>query len=299
VSGEGKLIFAGGQATSMDLAWYDRSGKKGDVIDSGTFQDAHISPDGKKVAAARADAAGHLEIFIYDLVRGTKSQFSFSQSRDDDPIWSPDGNTIVFDSARNGKIDLYTRPANGARQEELLYHDAVDKYPYNWSLDGKYLAYETITSNHFDIWVMPMFGDRKPYPFIQEKYDTRYPVFSPDGKWMVFTSFAAGHSQVYIVAFPKTGGRFLVGDGAQAVWTRNGKEILYLDDHARLASVEVAVHGDSVELGRPQILFPTQPVSAGNIETSPDGKRLLMMQSPLENSSNLTLVVNWPQELKK
>jgi Tol biopolymer transport system component len=299
VSGEGKLIFAGGRSASLDLAWYDRSGKKGDVIDSGTFQDAHISPDGKKVAAARADAGGHLEIFIYDLVRGTKSQFSFSQSRDDDPIWSPDGNTIVFDSARNGKIDLYTRPADGARQEELLYHDDLDKYPFNWSLDGKYLAYETIANNHFDIWVMPMFGDHKPHPFIQEKYDTRYPVFSPDGKWMVFTSFAAGHSQVYIVAFPKPGGRFLVGDGVQAVWTRDGKEILYLDDHSRMAAVEVAVHGESLELGRPQILFPTQPLGAGNIEASADGKRLLMMQSPLENSSNLTLVVNWPQELKK
>ena len=58
----GKLIFAGGQTATLDLAWYARDGKKGDVIDSGTFQDAHISPDGKKVSAARADAGGHLEI---------------------------------------------------------------------------------------------------------------------------------------------------------------------------------------------------------------------------------------------
>src|SRR5208337_2326463 len=182
LSSDGKLIFAGGQAAALDLAWYDRSGKKGDIIDSGTFQDAHISPDGKKVSAARADAAGHLEIYIYDLVRGTKSQFSFSQSRDDDPSWSP---------------------------------------------DGKYIAYETITNGHFDIWVMPMFGDRKPYAFLQEKYNTRSPAFSPDAKWMSFTSFEAGHPQVYVVAFPKPAGKFLVGDGAEAVWSRNGKEILY------------------------------------------------------------------------
>jgi Tol biopolymer transport system component len=299
VSKEGKLIFAGGQSASLDLAWYDRSGKKGDVIDSGNFQDAHISPDGKKVSAARTDAGGHLEIYIYDQVRGTKSQFSFSQSRDDDPIWSPDANTIVFDSARNGKIDLYTRPANGARQEELLYHDDLDKYPFNWSLDGKYVAYETFASGHFNIWVMPMFGDRKPYPFLQEKYNTRYPVFSPDGKWMVFTSFEAGHTQVYVVAFPKPGGRFLVGDGNLATWNRNGKEIFYLDDHARMAAVEVTVHGEGMELGKPQILFPTQPVGDGQFEVSPDGKRFLMVQAPVQNSSSLTLVVNWPQELKK
>ena len=296
LSSEGKLIFSGGQTGTLDLAWYDRSGKKGDTIDSGTFQDAHISPDGKKVSAARADAAGHLEIYIYDLVRGTKSQFSFSQSRDDDPIWSPDGNTIVFDSARSGKIDLYTRPANGARQEELLYHDDFDKYPTSWSLDGKYIAYEASGNGHLEVWVMPMMGDHKPFAFLQGKYNIRFPVFSPDGKWMVFTSFESGHGQVYVVAFPKPGGKFLVGDGQLAVWSHNGREILYVDDHSRMASVEVTAHGDSMELGKPQVLFPAQPTQ---FEASADGKRLLMMQAPMESSSHLTLVVNWPQELKK
>ncbi len=299
VSTEGKLIFAGGQATALELAWYDRSGKKGDVIDSGTFQDAHISPDGKKVSAARADAGGHLEIYIYDLVRGTKSQFSFSQSRDDDPIWSPDGNTIVFDSGRSGKIDLYTRPANGARQEELLYRDDLDKYPSSWSRDGKYIAYEAVGNGHFDIWVFPTFGDRKPYTFLHEKYNTRYATFSPDTKWITYTSFEAGHGQVYVVAFPNPGGKFLVGDGSGSVWSRNGKEIFYVDDHSRIVSVEVTPHGDSVELGKPQILFPTQPVGPGLFEVSADDKHFLMMQAPLQNSPDLTLVVNWPQELKK
>jgi eukaryotic-like serine/threonine-protein kinase len=296
LSNEGKLIFAGGQAAAFDLAWYDRTGKKGNVIDSGTFQDAHISPDGKKVSAARVDAGGHLEIYTYDLARGTKSQFSFSQTRDDDPVWSPDGNTIVFDSARNGKIDLYTRPANGSRQEELLYHDELNKYPFSWSSDGKYIAYETFSGAHFDIWVLPMFGDRKPYPFLQEKFNTRYPVFSPDGKWIVFTSFESGHAQVYVVAFPNRGGKFLVGDGQLGLWTQHGKEILYLDDHARVNAVDATAHGDSIELGKPQVLFPAQPAM---FQASADGKHLLLMQAPIENSTNLTLVINWLQELKK
>jgi eukaryotic-like serine/threonine-protein kinase len=298
LSNDGKLIFAGGQATSLDLAWYDRSGKNMTTIDTGIFQDAHISHDGKKVSAARVDAGGHLEIYIYDLTRGTKSQFSFSQSRDDDAVWSPDGNTIVFDSARSGRIDLYTRPADGAREEELLYHDDLDKYPFCWSLDGKYIAYEAASNARYEIWAMPMFGDHKPFAFIHEKYSNRYPAFSPDTRWMAYTSVEAGHPQVYIVAFPTPGGRFLVGDGLLPAWNRNGKEILYVDDHSRVASVEVTAHGDSVELGKPKVLFPVQ---AGNtpFEVSPDGQRLLMIQQPGHDSPNLTLVVNWPQELKK
>jgi hypothetical protein len=60
--------------------------------------------------------------------------------------------------------------------------------------------------------------------------------------------------------------------------------------------VEVSAHGNSVELGKPQILFPAQP---GQFEASADGKRLLMMQAPVHDSPSLTLVVNWPQEPKK
>jgi hypothetical protein len=80
------------------------------------------------------------------------------------------------------------------------------------------------------------------------------------------------------------------------VWSRGGKEIIYHDDHSRIVSVEVTAHGDSVELGKPQILFSAQP---GNFEATADGQRLLMMQAPQQNSPSLTLVVNWPQEPKK
>ena len=205
----------------------------------------------------------------------------------------------MFDSARNGKIDLYTRPANGAQQEQLLYHDDADKYPSAWSSDGKYVAYETVNNGHIDIWMMPMSGDHKPFSYLREKYNTRYPIFSPDNKWISYTSLESGHPQIYAVAFPTPGGKFLVGDGFGSQWTRNGKEIFYVDDQNRIVSVEVTAHGDSLELGRPQILFTTQSAGPGLFEASPDGKRFLMMQAPVQNSQDLTLVVNWPAELKK
>ena len=63
----------------------------------------------------------------------------------------------------------------------MLYHDDLDKYPFNWSLDGKYLAYETIANNHFDIWVMPMVGDRKPYAFISG--EVRHPLSGVFAGW--------------------------------------------------------------------------------------------------------------------
>jgi hypothetical protein len=69
-----------------------------------------------------------------------------------------------------------------------------------------------------------------------------------------------------------------------------------MDDHSHIASVSVTPHGDSVELGKPQSLFPAQP---SNFEATADGKRLLLMQAPVQSSASLTLIVNWLQELKK
>ncbi len=293
-----KLVFASGQDATLELAFYDRSGKKGQVVDTGTFQDAHISPDGKKVSAAKVDSAGHLELFLYDLTRATKTQFSFSQTRDDDPVWSPDGNTIIFDSARAGRVDLYTKPSNGSRQEQLLYHDDHDNYPGDWSLDGKYVLFEHLGGGHVEIWAMPMVGEHKPFPVLQETYSVRFPVFSPDGKWVAYTSFEAGRGQVYLAAFPKPAGRFLVGDGSGAVWTRDGKEIIYQDLHSRMVRVAVSTRGDSAELGTPQPLFYAPAAGPTLFEVAPDGKRLLLLRAPNQSASNLTVVLNWFTALK-
>ncbi len=74
---------------------------------------------------------------------------------------------------------------------------------------------------------------------------------------------------------------------------------MYLDNHTRMVSVEVTAHGDSVELGKPQVLFPTQPVGPGMFDVSSDGQKLLLMQAPPQNSANVTLVTNWTSTLKK
>ena len=297
-SGGGEMVYVGGKSISTNLVWYDRSGKRGEVIDTGAFQDGYVSPDQKKVGAAAQGSDGHLELFLYDLVRLTKTQFTFSKSRDDDPVWSPDGKTIVFDSQRSGRVDLYMKPADGSRPEELLYHDDIDKYPTSWSSDGKYVAYEGTDGAKLDVWVLPMFGERKPFKYLQSSGNTRTPRISPDGKWLAYDSTESGHTEVYVVAFPKPGGKFLVGSGNGAVWRGDSKELLYQDDNDRVTSVTVNSKGDSVELGRPQPLFQGHSAGAFQFSATADAKRFLMVDFPEQTTSYLTLVLNWQAEIK-
>jgi serine/threonine-protein kinase len=237
---------------------------------------------------------------IYDLARSTKTQFTFAQSRDDDPVWSPDGNTIIFDSSRAGKTDLYTRPANGGQEDKLFYHDESDKYPTSWSADGKYVTYEDLTGRDIHIWAVPMSGaEHKGFPVLQEKYATRSPALSPDGKWIAYYSNEYGKWQVYITSFPKPGGKFLVGDGSNPVWRRDSKELFYVDSSNKVVSVQVTARGESLELSQPQILKQLPRNSGTVFHVSGDGQRFLMAIPPQQEASGLSLVVNWQADLKR
>ena len=299
LSNDGKLTYIGGTGPAAILGIYDRSGKQLRTVDTGTFVTGYFSPDGKKVAASRNNPGRGMEIMIYDLARSTKTQFTFAQSRDDDPVWSPDSNQIIFDSSRSGKTDIYMRPADGSREEQLVYHDDTDKYPTSWSADGKYVAYEDLTGQDIHIWAMPMTGERKPFPVLEEKFATRQPAISPDGKWIAYYSNEYGKWQVYVTSFPKPNGKFMVGDGVGPAWRHDGKELFYVDSSNRIVAVEVTARGDSLELGQPQVLKQI-PLDSGNVfHVSGDGQRFLMAIPPQQNATGMNLVVNWQAELRR
>ena len=91
----------------MQLVWFDRSGKElGSVTPPGMYHNPRLSPDGKSVAVARLDPQTVLSsIWLFDLSRGSSSRLTFA-GHDYSPVWSPDGQHIVFRSDREGQINL-------------------------------------------------------------------------------------------------------------------------------------------------------------------------------------------------
>ena len=56
---------------------------------------------------------------------------------DRNPIWSPDGKTIVFESDRRGPIDLYQ--TSGPAWERIALGIRAGKFPSDWSRDGRFI----------------------------------------------------------------------------------------------------------------------------------------------------------------
>jgi len=305
ISETGVMVFWSGSLSNRQLLWFDRGGKQlGSAGPPGEYNDIVLSPDEKRVAIQRMDGANS-DIWLLDLGRGVPSRFTFDETTDDDPVWSPDGNTIVFSSTRAGRLDLYRKVSSGAGNEEPVFKSEVDgKEGTDWSPDGRFILFDQSGSGGSDIWVLPLFGDGKPYALLQTPFGEFQAHFSPDGRWFAYTSNESGRNEVYVQGFPPSGGKWQVSTvgGAQPHWRRDGKELFYVAADRKLMAVEVKL-SPTFETSAPKMLFETQVVrheAPNRYVVTGDGQRFLV-NSPVEEVSQtpITVILNWTTALKR
>jgi hypothetical protein len=152
---------------------------------------------------------------------------------------------------------------------------------------------------------MPMTGDKKPFPVAQPQ-SPQNNVFngrlSPDGRWIAYTSNDSGTPEVYVAPFPGGGGRWQVSTngGDAATWRRDSKELYYWANDQMLTAIEVNPQGSEFQVGAAKPLFRLSSPALGlPYDVTPDGQRFLVNYLPEDTSTPLTLVVNWPAEVKK
>jgi serine/threonine protein kinase/Tol biopolymer transport system component len=308
VSEQGVLTYQTGAAESgSQLTWFDRSGKQTGVLgDLANYASLHFSPDGKRAAVSIGGRNG--DIWLYDVARGLRTRLTFDPEAQHDVIWAPDGNRLVFNSTRKGRLDLYQKGADGSGSEEMLVESDVDKYPNSWSRDGRFVLYSTafdVPKTKTDLWVLPLSGDRKPFPFLQTEFNETRGQFSPDGSWIAYQSDESGRDEVYVASFPGPGGKRQISTvgGSFPRWRSDGKEIFYLSPDNKLMGVEINHQGATLDIGAARVLFdvrPGNPISGYQYDVTSDGQHFLVNTSLEQKvSSPITVVINWMAGLKK
>jgi len=237
---------------------------------------------------------------LHDLARGT-SRFTFGSSVNQWPVWSRDGSRIAFSSLRDGNGNPYVKAANGVGAEKVLDKDTRVNWITDWSRDGRYLI-ETVIDpkTDYDIWVIPQFGDKKPFPYVKTEYAELLGKLSPNDEWLAYASNESKRNEVYVQTFPKPGGKWpiSINGGDFPVWSRDGRELYFIDADRKLMAVEVKGNGNSFQAGVPKLLF--EVAALGQFDVSKDGRFLI--QVPVEQGSAsvpLTVVTNWQAGLKK
>ena len=308
----GVLTFMNAGDFTNQLIWTDRTGKSlGNVLgQSSLYVNPTLSPDEKKLAVGiPASAGGFYDVWIVELARGTFSRFTFDPANEWANIWSPDSSKIAFSSNKSGAFDIYQKTVGGSGSDEPLLKGTSGTVVEDWSSDGKYILYseESLTTK-LDIKILPMFGDHKPKIYLQTEFNEGHARFSPDGKWIAYVSDETGRPELYVDRFPiSTSDRRQISTsgGDQPLWRADQKELFYISGDHKLTAVEIK-SAENLEPGASVPLFETHFTpnqfpggEAHQYTVTKDGQKFLIAQVNNQYASQIHVVVNWRNLLKK
>lgn len=307
---------ASGILSRRNLVWVDRTGNETPLnAPPDYYRTPKISPDGTKVALSIE--GDNPDIHIWDSIHENMKRLTFKEYRDDVPIWTPDGEYIIFTSNRGKKAGIYRKAYDGTGETEELVsvQSGNSLIPHFLVGDGKslVLAQGSVSGNVSFISQITIGDKTSLKPLLKEKYVVTHPSISPDRKYMAYAATESGNLGIYVCPFPdvKSGKWQISSPGEYAespIWSPDGTELFYLNrDNVMAVQVDTR---SSFSYGKPKALFKLSYVT-GYIESvaydiHPNGKRFLMLKEvestgePLKRSpGKINIVLNWFEELKE
>jgi Tol biopolymer transport system component/predicted Ser/Thr protein kinase len=294
-SDSGAFVYVAGSAVNLDVSiyWMDAAGKFTPLRETpGNYDNPAISPDGKRLAMDITNG-NRTDIWVYEWERDTLTRLTFKGDANFDPVWTPDGQRIVYESTEKGKVgNLWWIRADGGGDAQRLTEGKYAQIPWSWSPDARTFAFfQNNPGTGWDIMTMPVEGSEKtgwkpgePKPFVNTPATEVNPAFSPDGRWIAYYSNESGPAEVYVRPFPGPGGKWQIstGGGLMPEWSRNGKELFYRTSDSKIMVVSYTTSGDSFHADKPRLWSPGQFTTRGtslNYALHPDGKRFAVLKA--------------------
>jgi serine/threonine-protein kinase len=320
VSRGGALVQvpAGTVDSPGSLIWVDRSGRQSPTgAPPHIYAGPRLSPDGTRVAVTLADRQNDLHVL--DLKKGTLLRLAQSPAVEYSPVWTRDGQRLVFASNRDGgRPNLFSQSADGTGTVERLTNAPFWQHPAWVAPDGTgILGLEIAPKTAGDIVWFPIQDParRTPASLASSEAPRRlvetlgidfFPEVSPNGRFIAYQSNESGRSEIYVRPFPRVDEgvwHVSVNGGIKPVWARNGRELFYLDPAHALIAVPVETSGTTFGFSRPSKLFDVSvdaTYAPRDYDVAADGRFLMVERSMPANQRQQTLVVvlNWFEELK-
>src|SRR5579871_617396 len=317
-SRNGMFVYVAGRGSNArsPIAWLDSAGARSLLYaPSGLCFTPRFSPDGKRLAFSM-NSGQQDDIWVKDLDRGTPSRLTSRGGSNRCPVWTPDGQNIVFRSVDDKSPGMYWVRADGSSPAERLTDGKSQETPFSFSPDGKRLAFQRSSGNGpQDIWIAPVEGDAAhlklgtPELFLPTPISKTAPAFSPDGHWLAYASSESGTYEVYVRPFPGPGPKIQgsTGGGRFPLWSRNGHELVFRTPGEGLQVVSYTAKGDTFTAAPPRVWTSVRlrdDSGFPSYDLSPDGKRVATFLAVEEKEeqkpiTHVTFLLNFFDELRR
>ena len=204
VSDDGVLIYLPGRPEGGDrsLVWVDRLGREEPLgFEARPYMSVALSPNGDRVVSSIGDTSGSSDVWIHDVNRGTFTRLTFDPANDILPVWTPDGERVLFKSSRDGPDRLFWKAADGTGSAERLSDDPVS--PHSVTPDGRTLiGILSQAETSWDVVEVSLEGDPTVKPLVVNPLNQSDPQTSPSGKWLAYMSRESGLPEIYVRPYP-------------------------------------------------------------------------------------------------
>lgn len=312
VSQTGTLVYSPAvdvAANGLVLAWVTRDGRQQPTgVPPGPYAVARISPAGDQVALEVRHT--DFTIWLWNLATNALTRQTRGP-RDAFPTWMPDGRSLLVHASHGNSSSIDRIWLDGSGRVTQLPAPVQLTGIYDVSPDGRRGVFR---SERPGVRLRLMSTDGGPVSTLTEGPGRQTAAaLSPDGRWMVFDASPRGgrgalqEAEVFVQPFPATTParqQISVGGGSRPLWSRDGREIIYVDRKNHLMRVEVS-GTDRPVFGAPTPLFTDPSVTADwyfglgrrSFDLTADGSRFLVISSSVASvprqPSSVIVVSDW------